>query len=398
MRVTNDVGIGYYTFMNEGLSVQGMVKYMALTKGGRFLSWIAAIAYAVGRWVLWPLWGRKHITPSVEGRPGSVRVREFNSREALRRWVHSEKRHGFRSPLGMDIVQLDESLDGCGPARTFVRVFVTHASSDGFSVVPLLSDLNEAYAAVQSGRLRRTLMDRARDLHGDTLYPCYTVDHTTVPQQGFGHCVKLLPSIHLVLHSVGRRLGAPLDVVLLAAIVLASVRERGWRRVAKATLVVPLRDGPTEHQLVGLFADLRNIDIPLEDVPEDNGQPCATSVLNLVLTLRHIIKFRRWTIPTPLSSCERLLVNLLPAQFPSETDTSGRFEQNLNIIPLPQGSSVSATRAMDIACDQTSRYSWALRFKCRQPDYTREDLASWLRHFQDALRDMVVDPMRPLYH
>ncbi|KAF4735712.1 hypothetical protein FOZ63_034100 [Perkinsus olseni] len=421
MRVSNDVGIGYYTFMNEALSVQGLAKYMALTRGGRWFSWIADVAYAVGRWVLWPLWGRVHFSPAVEGRPGSVRMREFSSRDALRRWIYSEKRHGSGSPVGIDIVQLDESDDGCGPVRTFVRVFVTHAFSDGFSVVPLLSDLNEAYAVarrgahrgprnrllpplrvsgaqVQSSRLRRTLMDRARDVHGDTLYPCYTIDLTTVPQSGFGHCVKLLPSIHLVLQSVGRKLGAPLDVVLLAAIVLATVRERGWRKVAKATLVVPLRDGPTEHQLVGLFADLRNVDIPLEDIPGDKGKPCATSVLNFALTLRHMVKFRRWTIPTPLSSCERLLVNLLPAQFPSESDGPERFEQNLRILPLPHGSSVSATRTLEIACDQTSRDSWALRFKCRQPDYTREDLARWLEHFQGALRDMVVDPMRPLYH
>ncbi|KAF4713351.1 hypothetical protein FOZ62_005666, partial [Perkinsus olseni] len=330
MRVSNDVGIGYYTFMNEAPSVQGLVKYMALSRGGRWFSWIADVAYAVGRWVLWPLWGRVHFSPAVEGRPGSVRMREFSSRDALRRWIYSEKRHGSGSPVGIDIVQLDESDDGCGPVRTFVRVFVTHAFSDGFSVVPLLSDLNEAYAVarrgahrgprnrllpplrvsgaqVQSSRLRRTLMDRARDVHGDTLYPCYTIDLTTVPQSGFGHCVKLLPSIHLVLQSVGRKLGAPLDVVLLAAIVLATVRERGWRKVAKATLVVPLRDGPTEHQLVGLFADLRNVDIPLEDIPGDKGKPCATSVLNFALTLRHMVKFRRWTIPTPLSSCERLL-------------------------------------------------------------------------------------------
>ena len=374
------------SWMNETLVVVGLLRYL-------LPSW--KILHFIGK-ALFNCWNR------VKTSSHPVRVNwkglDFFSESDLREYLIKKRRHAnFTPPLEVDLITLHSA---CGPARQFVRMYVSHAFSDGSCVIPLLKELNELYSAtvenrehnlppappsglsVQERRLETTL---CRDVTPDSLYACYNMDMCDhFDNTSFGRIILLHESFVLIAQAAAKRLSVPIDVLFLSAIVCALARLWSFRTVVEMALVVPLRDGPHEADVIGFLADQRNLDVPLDS---DFG-----SLASVVQTIHFLRKNRAWTIPEPFSNCQRTLVNIVQASFPENAP----FKQEL-LLQQNEHKTGTLFRPMELYVEQVDLYMWTLKARCRMREYSEEKLRKFCDIFKNVVTDLLVRPNSPLH-
>jgi hypothetical protein len=367
--------------MNETLVVVGLVRNLLGD------SWIAR---AFG-WCVYESWNRVHAPTDREIRIGWKRV---STELELREYLLEKKRKGnFYPPTEVDVIVLNDS-------KYYVRLYVTHAFTDGSCVVPLLKDLNELYLAAVERRdpklgppapsgfaiQEKRLWESLTDPKPDSFYLCYNMDMDDGSDlASFGRIVVLDQSFVFVAIAASHRLAVPIDVLLLSAIASALARLWHWTDVVELALVVPLRDGPHEAEVVGFLADQRNIDIPLM------GKE-LTTLASVVQTIHLLRRKRGWKIPAPFTNCERTLVNIVQANFPEKAC----FKQEL---ALQQHEAATGTlyRPMELYVEQIEPHMWTLKARCRLREYSSEKFTLFCELFKQAVFEMIESPNTRLH-
>ncbi|CAE8591819.1 unnamed protein product, partial [Polarella glacialis] len=178
-----------------------------------------------------------------------------------------------------------------------VYIVLTHMFSDGFAIVPLMTDLASMVACVEASpsssvpqhalpglttscqvleqRIMRTINGDFSFAQGVTPQPLDT------SKWGEGmHAIAIMPrELVEAVRRAARVLAVAPDLVMLGALGVALAK---LNQKAKLTIqmVVPQRDGPGESDMVGLFADQRLLDVLTEDL----------SYAGVVLALHHVVK------------------------------------------------------------------------------------------------------------
>lgn len=376
-------------WMNETLVVVGLIRhFLSASPWARFL---APVVSWLGH-ALFQTWNR--VRPDKR-RGVRISWREapwFQSESELREYVLMKKRKpNFFPPAEAQILKLKD--------RVFVRLYVTHAFSDGASVVPILKELNELYGAaldgrepvlsalppsalaIQEQRLYASLTQPIDAVKPDSFYLCYNMDMTEsgVCADSFGKIVLLHESFVLVAQAAAQRLAVPIDVLWLSATAAALCRLWDLRSHVELALVVPLRDGAHEAEVVGFLADQRYIDIPLVG---------ELTTLNSVVQAVHSVRRKRdWKFPDPFSNCNRTLVNIVQASFPKNVP----FRQEL-LLQQHENMTGSLYRPMELYIEQVDAHMWTLKARCRRREYSYEKFQKFVSIFKQVVVDMCANP------
>lgn len=321
----------------------------------------------------------------------------FRSRSELRAYLNK----GFHPPITAEILTLDEpSADS---KRHLLRLYLTHAFSDGSSVVPILAELNMLYEAIMKGEKEVSVRPLPADglriqesrLHAaltntvaneNDLYLFYNMDASAEPADGFGETIIMEECFVSICHAACAKMGCSIDVLFLSGIVCALARldtEKSARTIP-LSLIVPLRDSPGDaSEAVGFLADLRNIDVLI-------GSRSLSSLLSVVQSIIEIRRDRRWIIPEPYSSCERALINIVPA---ANVQGDNFFSQELCLQQTPGRTFVAQmTRPMELYVEQISRMQWTFRARCRYNEWSEEKFAEFVSLFKESIIGILVDP------
>jgi acyl carrier protein len=377
-------------WMNECLVVVGLLRHLSPP-------WFGWLVAGIGRCVF-ESWNR---VSSRQDRELRIGWKKFQTESEFREYLLEKKRKpNFYAPTEVDVVVLSSG----GRDRYFVRLYVTHAFSDGSCVVPILKDLTELYNAavdqrepnlgpvppnafqIQENRLRHSLTDPiTADPRKDSFYLCYNMDMDDSKDLcSFGRIVILDESFVLVAQAAARSLAVPIDVLFLSAIAASLARLWNWADLVQLALVVPLRDGPHEAEVVGFLADQRNIDIPLI------GRN-LTSLATVVQVVHALRRARGWEIPSPFTNCERTLVNIVQANFPEDA----RFRQEL-VIQQHEAAMGMLYRPMELYVEQLQPYMWSLKARCRLREYSPEKFERFCGIFKQVVIEMLQSPNKPL--
>ena len=394
-------------WMNETLVVVGLLRFILI----KFFAWtesrspvwrlaartLGTLVAGIGR-AVFEAWNRVRVDTHRKSVFIGWRNTTFTTDSEMREYLIMKRRkRNFFAPVEVDVMTLNS---GASP-RHFVRLYLTHAFSDGACVVPIAKELNELYSAALAGRdpqlpppppsalalqetrLRLSLTSPIDSTPADSFYLCYNMDMDEGGDPtSFGKIVVLHESLVAIAERASQRLSCPLDVLLLSSVACVLARLWGWTELVELALIVPLRDGPHEADVVGFLADQRNLDVPL--IGRTTGVCCLVSVVETVHALR---RKRGWRIPEPFSNCQRTLVNIVQANFPD----ASLFKQEL-LLQQNEAPSGVLYRPMELYIEQIDKHLWTLKARCRRREYSEEKFAKFVDLFKSIIVDMLARP------
>lgn len=306
---------------------------------------------------------------------------------------------------------------GATSVFSFLCVSAMHHIADGMSYEATVGDLLAFYAWLAPVNtnglphpspppplLSNSLAELERRLF-DTLA---TLDYEASPQQismrgnlwrfrskGYGHLVNLQRGAIRALGQISRTYGAPLDALMLA-LSAAAIARATELDVVPMTLYVPMRDGPGEAGLVGLFADWRNIAVQTD---KDKS-----TVIGVVLDVAHTLRTRRWAVFNAMTKPEATMVNFQPldvvppesragfAQVGEELwrigeclkkDQDGR-SGDMNWVPQP----------LSLTIEQQDRETWYIIVTAAYDKHPPAWMRRFLKGFEDAFWALLAHPTR----
>lgn len=271
-----------------------------------------------------------------------------------------------------------------------VSLTVTHMLSDGYSIIPLLADLAHFVNAAEScspenlsltsvlsslpqvpsafdpleARLIRTLQDD-HSLHDGVTYESIGRTH----RANVATELATIPA-HIVtaVQQMAQVLAVSDEIMMLTALgtTLARFHNVTTQTVA---MVVPQRDGPSESDMIGLFADIRHFIIRTESL----------SYAGVAMHLHYIVKERLWRVPPVATQFDVPFINF------EWTDLTRRhgFVQHVHSRQGPE----QLSNPMKVAVDQPDTGTWRMRtaFDCSlYKDADREQFFTLFRYTSGA--------------
>eukprot|EP00927_Polykrikos_kofoidii_P018313 TRINITY_DN18474_c0_g1_i1.p1 TRINITY_DN18474_c0_g1~~TRINITY_DN18474_c0_g1_i1.p1 ORF type:complete len:1546 (-),score=234.08 TRINITY_DN18474_c0_g1_i1:137-4243(-) len=354
-------------------------------------------------------WSFKHAWPRVAARQRSVasandalvvRGRVASLKEAQEE-VHKPIRDGFQPPFKVVLVPYGDP--GKHEAEgALLRIMVTHMLSDGYCIVPLLSDLAHLVAAAESARdgcaeegagrpcvaalppvlnmfaaieprLASTI-DGVDEAHGITRNPLWrnwkTEAHTvisTLPAEVVG-----------AIRWAANRMAVPEDVAMLTLVgtTLAWFQDRESVLFA---MVVPQRDGPAENDMIGLFADIRHL------VMQTGG----LNFVGAAMRLLHDVQERNWRAPGLATQSDVPFVNF---EWTDLEELQG-FSQHVRVRNWGE----SARHPVQISVEQIDRASWRMTVSFSLHRYYEQDRNKFFTLFERCLQAMLERPLDKLW-
>lgn len=210
--------------------------------------------------------------------------------------------------------------------------------------------------------------------------------------RGYGHRVFLQGAAGIALRQLAVRYGAPPDIVVLALSAASIARASGHDAVV-LTLYVPVRDGPGEQSLVGLFSDWRDLEVAID--------PPTATVLGTVLEVADAVRERRWAIFNALRKPEAIMVNFQMLDFASTSRRAGfvqvgedawRQGERLNKSDTRSDTAQQIPQPLTLNIEQQERDSWCLHLQMAEevhpPAWTRR----FVRSFDDAFQALLTSP------
>merc|ERR1712048_1248487 len=166
----------------------------------------------------------------------------------------------------------------------------------------------------------------------------------------------------------------PDDIAMLAVIgvTLAWFENRFQETIA---MIVPQRDGPGESDMVGLFSDLRHLDVCTEGL----------SLAGVALRLHHVVKERLWRVPQLKTQFDLTMVNFEWTDF---EEKSG-FSQHIQFHEMGEKS----FHPLRIAVDQPEHDVWRMRIVFQEGRFTEEQRRHFLVLFERSLRQLRDSPL-----
>merc|ERR1712139_247570 len=271
---------------------------------------------------------------------------------------------------------------------------VTHMFSDGYSIIPILAELADLVAIAESSAEAPLppllpLPDPFAALE-ERVVRTIKGDHSmrdAMTHQAIGK-TKLMSSREAItisatlpadvvgaLKAAGRSLAVADDIAMLT--VLSATLAR-WRSQPTLTIdmIVPNRDGVSESDLIGLFSDIRELDI----------RTAGFSFAGVALWLQNAVNERLWRAPPVGTQCVNTMINFEWSDF----DSHQGFVQ----LPQPrQGQEHGVHNPLKLAVDQPDPHTWRLRTAFDTAHYERCDREHFFSCFRECLRAIVSDPL-----
>lgn len=345
----------------------------------------------------WPRVGAQPVTEDrrrlEEAVPLNIRPRVANLAEAEQKiWEDS----GWKFSPPFQVVFLPYGSEGCDGEGVIVRLLVTHMLSDGYSIMPLLSDLTYYISCLEAqegslaipplprlpciftvleSRLVDTLRGTARD-GGITREPFRRSTRGGEKAQ----CVyaDVPDEIVLAIRQAAALLAVPEDVAVLTVITVALA----WfenRHIEPIAIIVPQRDGPSENDMVGLFADVRDLAV-------------RTGGLNLAgvaLQLQRSVQERQWRAPCLGDQSDLPMINFEWTDF----DQTHGFVQHVNLIERIEFS----RHYLKIVVEQPSQGAWRLCVAFEVPRYGPTERGRFFNLLSRAFQLLLERPLDPLW-
>jgi hypothetical protein len=302
----------------------------------------------------------------------------------------------FAPPFQVTLAQfgIPDGEDRERPEGALVNIVVTHMFSDGYSIMPILEELAHLVAKAEGAdgphlsplpplpnpfeTIERRVL---RTIHGDhSMRDAMTNEAIGKSKAAYRRevatTIATMPAeVVAALKVAGRSLAVADDIAMLAVVGTTLAR---WRSQAAITIamIVPQRDGPSEGDLVGLFADIRLLDVCT----------AGLSFAGAALRLQHIVKERLWTTPPVGTQFNDPLINF------EWTD----FDSRQGFVQLPHmrtGPENGVINPLKIAVDQADRSNWRMRVAFDTAVYDKADQDSFFSALEVCLRALVTDSL-----
>lgn len=284
---------------------------------------------------------------------------------------------------------------------SFLCICLLHSFGDGNCFMPVMQDILALYEAergnqpppqLQGGQSFEVLERRLLDAIWVTDSPDRTSFRGTTFKyhgRGYGYGFDFQPGIVVPLKRACELYRVPFDITLLA-LVACAFAQADRSNLVEFTVFVPMRDGPAEVSMVGLFSDWRDVVVSVDfDM---------ATVLGTVLQLSHTIQNRNWQVFNPLRKPERSVVNMQLLDTDQRSHFKAINEQlfwggdrfgRKNLRDNLQG----AKQTVSLNLDQKDENQWWVGFAVG----AEERPPRWARRFAAGFRECVQDFLfRPL--
>eukprot|EP00746_Dinoflagellata_sp_MGD_P065707 gnl/MRDRNA2_/MRDRNA2_273475_c0_seq1.p1 gnl/MRDRNA2_/MRDRNA2_273475_c0~~gnl/MRDRNA2_/MRDRNA2_273475_c0_seq1.p1 ORF type:complete len:252 (+),score=33.79 gnl/MRDRNA2_/MRDRNA2_273475_c0_seq1:57-758(+) len=212
------------------------------------------------------------------------------------------------------------------------------------------------------------------------------------------------PNSHITLQSLswGGRRNCISEMILIPAEIVASLR-RNARQLAVADeiamlsvlgvalawldtkhtlrvgMVAPQRDGPSETEMVGLFADFRLLNICTEGL----------NLLGVLLRLHHCVKERIWMPPGLVTQEFGPFINFEWTDFESRHG----FSQTTEIRKTHE----RTQGPIKLAIDQPDRTSWRIRATFDDNVYPLARREAFFEYLKQSFLRLLEEPLKPVW-
>eukprot|EP00747_Dinoflagellata_sp_TGD_P062488 gnl/TRDRNA2_/TRDRNA2_153035_c0_seq1.p1 gnl/TRDRNA2_/TRDRNA2_153035_c0~~gnl/TRDRNA2_/TRDRNA2_153035_c0_seq1.p1 ORF type:complete len:381 (-),score=57.60 gnl/TRDRNA2_/TRDRNA2_153035_c0_seq1:27-1082(-) len=295
----------------------------------------------------------------------------------------------------------------------FLVVHAMHTVADGQSYEPIVGDLLALYSSLRPGACEALqplavngLDELQRRLHGvlngadPDAFPqqCSLRGGTWRSQQwGYGHDLVLRRGALRALEHASRHYGAPLDALLLAISVSAIARAGGKNEV-QLSLYVPMRDGPAEAGLVGLFSDWRDIVICTETA--------TATVIGVVLEVAHVLRTRRWAVFNAINKPDVTMVNFQAMDTAPPGSRAGFVQIGEELWRIGDRLGRSDTRKEELervqqplafSISQQDAEQWNIHLHCSYDRYPPSWMRRFVKSFEDAFWAVLKEPTQRVH-
>eukprot|EP00927_Polykrikos_kofoidii_P000230 TRINITY_DN10096_c0_g1_i1.p1 TRINITY_DN10096_c0_g1~~TRINITY_DN10096_c0_g1_i1.p1 ORF type:complete len:1652 (+),score=286.83 TRINITY_DN10096_c0_g1_i1:113-4957(+) len=367
----------------------------------RVTSFVAKTVGSAVRWSFRNSWPRAGARQGHTELPLDVRDRQPTLEDAEREaWKFFPD--GFKPPFTVVFVPYGD-LSEEEPEGALVRIAVTHMLSDGYSSVPLFSDLAHLVAAEEAARgegvsadegARRLAaplpavpsmfatmeerlggtIDGSREDGGITRDPL----RRRWTRQAHTVFAKIPAEIVCTIRQAAHRIAVPEDIAMLTLIctTLAWFQERESVLIA---MIVPQRDGPSENDMVGLFADARHL------IVHTGGLNFAGAALRL----QHAVKERRWQAPGLATQSDVPFVNFEWTDF----EECQGFAQHVSLMETEE----NARHPLKVSVEQPDKTSWRMSVGFSLDRYYERDRKRFFALFDKGLFKLFERPLDDLW-
>jgi len=307
----------------------------------------------------------------------------------------------FHPPCSFALVRCET------PPLNLVALSVSHALSDASAFVPLRSDLVSLYLEESTGQpvclpelpdglpVLSARFSAALTLGGGELpdaAPYLGGWESSLPiGWGYRRMIHVRKGAGAALQSACNMLHIPSDVMLIVALACALARcDR--LGVVRLTLTVPMRDGPSEGAMVGLFSDWRDLDVCTHELQ---------TLLSVAQQTTDTVRERRWSRGRVAQTSQRLLVNLVAVDRTVDRGVEHRPDLGCMRPPLPSSRVLcSADRPLEIQGWQIGAAppSWVLSLRLDGTKRPPEWASRFAGAFGSVIEQLAVDPVAPVHY
>jgi hypothetical protein len=300
---------------------------------------------------------------------------------------------GFKPPFRVSYVPFGKDSE---PAA-LLHIAVTHMLSDGFSIMPLLTDLAHIVTSLETEaahhshlpplpnmyeamepRLMRTIMGTptcsADSITLETVGP----ERTNRSQGAFTVFVTIEHTMVQCVRAAAHILSVPFDIALLTIIGIALA----WfenKRLETISMIVPQRDGLAENEMVGLFADFRHVNICTD----------GCNFVGVALELDRVVKERLWRRPGIATQFDLPMVNFEWTDF----DEVGGFMQHIS----PFDRQENPPYPLKVAVEQPGPDQLRFRVAFRLSDYGEPKRDEFFRLLDKSFRAFLEQPLSRIW-
>lgn len=339
-------------------------------------------------------WSFQHAWPRVRvgacPRDSTVPLQVLSPSETMEEaeWRVWPRGQAFRPPFQVILAPFGKTAD----EGAFIYLAVTHMLSDGYSLIPLLDDLAHLVAMQETaavapmsplpqlphmlsrleGRLLQTILNSSQGITRDPVgmgrrWHDPVCTFATLPE-------GVVSSVRLA----AKRLSIPDDIAMLT-ILGVTLSWLAGRKLEPLAMIVPQRDGTGENDMVGLFADIRHLNVCTEGL----------SLAGVALRMHHTVEQRQWFEPGLATQCDVTLVNFEWTDF----EERHGFVQKVSLTENNE----SSFYPLRVALDQPDRTSWRMRVMFDRELYDEAARELFFTHFETSLQCFLHDPLRMVW-
>lgn len=352
-------------------------------------------------WTLRHCWPRFHTCSNTFVIAPPLWECNAQDHDALKRAI-AHSRDNFTPPCSFTLIHC------LAPRADFLHMSVSHSLCDASSFGPLRSDLLDLYAAACNGRpvrlppvpnamcLLQCRLEEALSFAwgdvGDAGQAAYLGGWGSAPRgrRSWGHrrLIHVRSGAGAALHCASAFLNVPLDVLLVVALA-CSVARCDRLPVVRLTLTAPMRDGPNEGMLVGLFTDWRDLDIHTHPLQ---------ALASVALQTAEIVRGRHWSRGRVAQTSQRILVNLVAAEEATKDGFFHRAEWGCMKPPSKSGRAHCVVeRPLEVQGWQLGPVEWTLHLKLHDGRYPPPWAARFAATLQQVVKQLAEEPFSPVH-